>query len=129
MTSPNYVFIGWLKEGQSDKVWGIIELAKPSSQFALGKYLTFWGRRGSKYQTKVVDSGKPTPPFYSWRGNELDKKISEKIEKGYRLVRKSELEKVYPEFEKDLQQTTFWTMMTKSAEVGSVDWDKIMKKE
>ena len=123
MKSPNYVFIGWLKEGQSDKVWGVIELSRGE------KYLTFWGRRGNKYQTKVVDSGKPSPPFYSWRGNELDKKISEKLEKGYRLVQKSELEKVYPEFEQDLQQTTFWTMMTKSAEVGAVSWDKIMKKE
>lgn len=127
MKSPNYVFIGWLKEGQSDKVWGIIELAKPSSQFALGKYLTFWGRRGSKYQTKVVSSGMPYHPF--WGCTVLDKKITEKIDKGYRSVQKDQLEKVYPEFEKDLQATTFWTLMTKSAEVGSVDWDKIMKKE
>lgn len=127
MTNPNYVFIGWLKEGQSDKVWGIIELSPPSSRMAAGKYLTFWGRRGTKYQTKVVSSGTPTPPF--WGYTILDKKVTEKIEKGYRSVKKDELEKVYPEFEKDLQATTFWTLMTKSAEVGSVDWDKIMKKE
>lgn len=125
MTNPNYIFIGWLKEGQSDKVWGVIELSCGE------KYLTFWGRRGTKYQTKVVDSGRPHPPFFSkfWRGNDLDRKISEKIEKGYRSVEKSELETVYPDFEQDLQQATFWTMMTKSAEVGSASWDKVMKKE
>ena len=54
-----YVHIGWCQEGTSDKVWGVICLKEQEySQQAMrwisaGKYLTFWGRRGAKLQTKL----------------------------------------------------------------------------
>ena len=54
-----FVHIGWCKEGIHDKVWGIILLAEdvqvsPAWPFKTNKYVTFWGRRGSKLQTKLV---------------------------------------------------------------------------
>jgi len=38
----NYRFIGWMHEGKSDKVWGVIQLG--DNQYS-SPCLTFWGRR------------------------------------------------------------------------------------
>jgi len=93
-----YAHIGWCREGASDKVWGAICLQEPENYYSSGKYVTFWGRRGTKLQTKIVE------------GTEF--KISEmfqkKVNKGYKQVYKQDLDDVYPEFQQDLEKTAFW---------------------
>jgi hypothetical protein len=89
-----FSFIGWCKEDNHDKVWGAIELGTM-------KYVTFWGRRGKKLQTK--------PLIISAYG--LNQLIKQKTSKGYIGVDKNNLDKVYPDFEKDLEQTAMWSML------------------
>jgi predicted DNA-binding WGR domain protein len=89
-----FSFIGWCKEENHDKVWGAIELGTT-------KYVTFWGRRGKKLQAKSITIS----------GYELSKMIRQKTSKGYVGVDKDNLDKVYPEFEKDLEQTAMWSML------------------
>lgn len=91
----NYEFIGWCHEGDHDKVWVCIEMRKNTWD---STYLTCWGRRGKKLQTKLVTN---TP----WN---MKKLIDSKRNKGYQLVDSNKLGEVYPEFEKDLSKTTFW---------------------
>ena len=98
-----YVHIGWCKEGIHDKVWGIIELAtdvqvSPEWPFKTNKYVTFWGRRGAKLQTKMIDSK-------AW---EMDEMFRKKTKKGYKEIEEWQLNDVYPEFKQDLEKTAFW---------------------
>ncbi len=86
-----YVHIGWCQEDKHDKVWGVIEL-QPH------KYVTFWGRRGPKLQTKIVEGG-------AWQMDEMFRK---KRNKGYDRIEEWELDEVYPEFKSDLEKTAFW---------------------
>jgi predicted DNA-binding WGR domain protein len=90
----NFSFIGWCKEENHDKVWGAIELGT-------ARYVTFWGRRGKKLQTKSLGVS----------SYELRKLINQKTAKGYISVDKNNLDRVYPEFEKDLEQTAMWSML------------------
>ena len=102
-----YEHIGWCKEESHDKVWGIILLAEdvPVSAsawpFATNKYVTFWGRRGKKLQTKL------------WNGSSYDalKMFEKKENKGYKSVDIEQLHKVYPEFQSDLEKTAFWATL------------------
>lgn len=128
MKDFKYIYVGWMKEGQADKVWGVIELVAPKDTYSTGKYLTFWGRRGKRYQTKILKSTQPFAGFYA-RHSEVGKKIEEKKEKGYKTVDKTHLENVYPDFEKDLQTTAFWTVMTKSGSLTESDVDSLWHKE
>lgn len=97
-----FTHIGWMKEGTHDKIWGIIRLTdkKIFTGFPMPveKYLTFWGRRGAKLQTK------------SWEGHswEADSMFKKKEEKGYKKVHEAQLHEVYPEFKEDLEKTAFW---------------------
>jgi hypothetical protein len=100
-----YKHIGWCKDEKTntDKVWGIILLAEdvPVStawHFNTNKYVTFWGRRGAKLQTKL------------WNGSDWDARemFMKKQNKGYQSVDKDELDEVYPEFQQDLEKTAFW---------------------
>lgn len=88
-----FKFVGWKKEGTSDKVWGVIQLDGP-------KCLTFWGRRGKKLQTKETSNG--------W---DLLKLIATKENEGYRRIDVVKLHTVYPEFQTDLEKTTMWAML------------------
>jgi hypothetical protein len=102
----NYEFIGWCKEGTHDKVWGVILLAKdvPVStawHFHTNKYITFWGRRGHKLQTKLFSSSQ-------FEAGEMCRK---KVNKGYTRVNKERLDVVYPEFQSDLEKTAMWAML------------------
>lgn len=102
----NYEFIGWCKEGIHDKVWGVILLAQdvPVStawHFHTNKYITFWGRRGAKLQTKLVNGSK----------HDINQLSRKKLNKGYKEIDKSELDKVYPEFQSDLEKTAMWAML------------------
>jgi predicted DNA-binding WGR domain protein len=86
--------IGWCKEGVHDKVWGIIRLDGDNC-------VTFWGRRGSKLQTKMIKAS-------WWEAGDLFRK---KCNKGYREIQENELDQVYPEFKTDLEKTAIWAML------------------
>lgn len=104
----DYRWIGWMQEGTSDKVWGIITLVEENrsvddmivygAPFCQGKYCTFWGRRGKKLQTKIVEG-------FDFEIRHL---IRKKTDKGYEEVDTARLNEVYPEFEADLKKTAFW---------------------
>lgn len=94
-----YDFIGWCKEGIHDKVWGVINLDDGPS-FTFKQVLTFWGRRGSKLQTKMV--------MNDWA---LTKLIDSKRNKGYVQIDPARLDEVYPEFQTDLEKTALWQML------------------
>jgi len=88
-------WLGWCKNpsDNSDKVWGII-LLKPLTPYSWREtqYVTFWGRRGKRLQTKIVE----LVEF------DVDKLIISKTKKGYINIPNSDLSTVYPEFEDDL---------------------------
>jgi hypothetical protein len=105
-----YEHIAWCKEGTADKVWGVIELteATPTTLTRYGyrdgtngKFVTFWGRRGAKLQTKT------------WQGSNWDaiSMFQKKQNKGYRAIEIDELNTVYPEFQQDLEKTAFWATL------------------
>lgn len=98
----NYRFIGWCQEGNSDKVWGVIYLETPKSNFwcADEKCVIFWGRRGKKLQTKAAINN-----------SALSLTINSKLKKGYERVDYNKLHEVYPEFEDDLRKTEFWAIL------------------
>jgi hypothetical protein len=124
MKELKYKFIGWNKNNSSDKIWGAIELISPKVIARVptpGMYLIFWGRRGTKYQTQFLKSYSAE---YSWKAI-IDQKISEKINKRYKIVGKNQLIEVYPDFEKDISDTAFWTMMTKTDKLSLEDWEEI----
>lgn len=118
MLKAKIVFVGWCKTNPSDKVWGIIELSPPPKN-SMGTYLIFWGRRGTRYQTRVIKS---YPAEYSY--SQIFSKILEKKEKGYRQI--ENLEEVYESFQEDLEGTALWTLMTKGGTIGEDSWDKIV---
>jgi len=94
-----YTFIGWCHKDEHDKVWGVIELFH-NVHTGCNKYVTVWGRRGKKLQTKISEE-------YSW---DIDKIIQQKKNKGYITIDQSKLDQVYPEFERDLSKTAVWSI-------------------
>jgi len=95
-----YRFIGWCNEDNHDKVWGVIPLQEQKLTMT-GKYVIFWGRRGKKLQTKILEDS-------NWGIND---KIRSKKERGYVEVDSAKLGIVYPEFESDLSRTAMWAML------------------
>lgn len=102
-----YEYIGWCRDEKenTDKVWGVILLQENVdsgkqhwSWSGIHKYVTFWGRRGAKLQTKIVEDS-------SYGVSEMFRK---KERKGYVRVEKDQLDQVYPEFQQDLEKTAFW---------------------
>ena len=107
-------YILWCNDGKHDKVWGVIQIGfdadnvgtfGPKKFYYENKYVTFWGRRGSKLQTKIWAS------VESFDGYMFKRMIEQKKDKGYKIVNKSELDKVYPEFQQDLEKTAFWATL------------------
>lgn len=103
----HFKFIGWCREGTHDKVWGVIFPFDPASVrpdwegCTHQDCITFWGRRGSKLQTKTVcDDYK------------LQSLVRSKRNKGYQEVQEDRLTEVYPEFREDLEKTTVWALLT-----------------
>jgi predicted DNA-binding WGR domain protein len=94
----NYRYIGWCSTDKHDKVWVCIKL---SGDRWYGKFLTVWGRRGKKLQSKVVDCA----------AQDMSKLIQTKDDKGYREIPQDKLNEVYPEFEQDLEKTAFWATL------------------
>jgi hypothetical protein len=74
-------------------------LQAPSASYqGDGKFVTFWGRRGAKLQTKIVEGN-------NWTVHHL---FLKKLDKGYEEIEEHRLDEVYPEFRTDLEQTAFW---------------------
>lgn len=94
----NFLFIGWMQEGKSDKVWGVIALEGDKWN---GNCITFWGRRGKKLSTLA-----------SRNDYELEKLVTTKRRKGYDKVNQDKLDDVYPEFKDDLEKTAMWAILT-----------------
>jgi len=95
-----YKFIGWCKDDfeNHDKVWGIIKLTGDRWD---GDYVSFWGRRGKKLQTKMHKDES------DWQMLRLAEK---KEDKGYKKIDRNQLDTVYPEFQEDLEKTAFWAL-------------------
>lgn len=93
-----YFWIGWCREDNHDKVWGLIDITP--AQTGLGTYIAFWGRRGKKLQVKVHHD----LTFY-----EASRLCDKKEDRGYKRI--LTLDSVYPEFEQDLEQTAVWGML------------------
>jgi hypothetical protein len=95
----------WCKEGNHDKVWGTIKLQEANAPdhfyYKTFKFITFWGRRGAKLQTK------------QWDGSEYDayEMARKKKNKGYQEVDERYLDEVYPEFQQDLEKTELWATL------------------
>jgi predicted DNA-binding WGR domain protein len=99
--SIEYTFIGWCRdeEANADKVWGIMKLTGDNWR---GTYVSFWGRRGKKLQTKMHRD------TYEW---DVEKLADSKERKGYKKIKRVDLDSVYPEFQADLEKTAFWSML------------------
>ena len=95
-----YTFIGWCRDPEEnhDKVWGIIKLNGDDWN---GNYVSFWGRRGKKLQTKLHKEE------VLWG---MERLIEKKENKGYKRIARTELDTVYPEFQEDLEKTAVWSM-------------------
>jgi predicted DNA-binding WGR domain protein len=91
----DYHFIGWCKEGISDKVWVVMRLDDRS-------WATVWGRRGKKLQHKVLTDTS------AW---DIEKLTDSKHKKGYRSIEKFDLDTVYPEFAEDLEKIGIWATL------------------
>ena len=101
-----YLFIGWCRdeEANADKVWGVILLQENVTNLSWNqqhKYVTFWGRRGKKLQTKTSVE----------RAYDMDTTIRAKQRKGYTEIDQTKLDEVYPEFETDLRKTAVWALL------------------
>jgi hypothetical protein len=98
----NYHWIGHYKDGNSDKIWGMIRLTDNGRwpESASQDYVSFWGRRGKKLQTKIYRN--------IW-SSDADKMCDKKLDDGYISV--TNLDEVYPDFEQDLEKTTVWALL------------------
>ena len=86
-------WIGWCKEGTSDKVWGFCSTDGESQVYV------FWGRRD-----RALSFKKSTV----WESYSLS---SKKRDKGYRPVTESELREVWNTFDDDLQARLCFAIM------------------
>jgi len=84
-------------ETNTDKVWGIIKIK--SGDDDPDTFVTVWGRRGKKLQTKI------------WKGHDWDaeQQYCKKLAKGYTNVINYEV--LYPEFEEDLKKVAVWSIL------------------
>ena len=98
----NYEYIGWYQDLTSDKVWVCINLNNSDRHYSHpGKYLTVWGRRGKRLQSKIIEC----------TARDAHQLVMTKARKGYQRFVKTELDQVYPEFEQDLEKTAAWSML------------------
>lgn len=99
-----YKFIGWCHEDNHDKVWGVIMLEDVTNSSSWSwtnkRCCIFWGRRGKKLQTKLSVDDRNTYNL-----------IQSKKKKGYIEINSNKLNKVYPEFENDLEKTAVYAIL------------------
>jgi predicted DNA-binding WGR domain protein len=79
------MYLGWCREGTSDKVWGIVK----KDEYL---HLTFWGRRGAKLQKKLSDMD----------SHEANTLIRSKQKKGYVEIPKDDMEMVHDSLRKHI---------------------------
>jgi hypothetical protein len=95
--TPDYFWISWCQKDSHDKIWGIIKINDVDE--SEGNYVSFWGRRGKKLQTKIYEV------VCDW---EMDSLCGKKQLKGYQEIDVTKLNEVYPDFERDLKKMAFW---------------------
>ena len=78
-----FLFLGWMKEGTHDKVWGYIKLDS-------GSYYNFWGRRGKTLRFKRHPG--------TWSDYDLRDLAQKKLDKGYLRMTEEALEVSTPGF-------------------------------
>jgi len=98
------LFVGHNTTDNHDKIWGRVVLKKEKVSYICFNYtyLTFWGRRGHKLQTKVV-----VEEGFAYSGDggiayDTLTLIRSKIKKGY--VEVEDPINVYPDFRRDLDK-------------------------
>lgn len=96
-----FVWIGWCREGSSDKIWAVVQLEAMSDSWQTRKYATIWGRRGKALQSKIFEGD-----YWS-----MMHKVDGKGSKGYSEISLSRLDTVYPEFQQDLEKSAFWATL------------------
>ncbi len=84
-------FVGWVKEGTSDKVWGYFSL--PSNTKV---YYTFWGRRGARLTFKKYDD--------AWAHITVSDLAQKKAKEGYVECQISKIEQETPGFTDDFER-------------------------
>lgn len=85
MSGFELLFLGWLSDKKSDKVWGALMIE------GTGEFYTFWGRRGKTLQFKKYDQklhstgwrGSPHQQTESQSRCELKDQAFRKRNKGY----------------------------------------------
>jgi len=119
------VYAGWCHEGKSDKVWVLMHKDTTDapdpvfSQYTQRTYefVAFWGKRGKSLRSTTY-----TETLEYWNGDRelhdpvdhvdiMRSLIVTKHNKGYINIPKDELDKVYPEFENDLNESAFMSIM------------------
>jgi hypothetical protein len=97
------MYVGWCKDDTHDKVWGVISLSDSSTlrRWDESKFVIFWGRRGKTLRTKIE-----TTTVYQVR-----QAFENKLDKGYREIKVSDLDTVYPEFHTDLEKSTIISIL------------------
>lgn len=90
------LYVGWCKKNNHDKVWCAIRISDNS------KYAIFWGRRGNKLQSKIVDSTEQL----------ISNVFNLKLKNGYNRIDLKNLDTIYPDFKKDLEKTAIWSILS-----------------
>lgn len=92
-------WIGWCNKDDHDKIWGIIVLNENLLSLQ-SVFLTFWGRRTGKLQTKVFKDA-------TWISESL---IYHKQKKGYQPVTES-LDEVREGLEREISKLQVMAML------------------
>lgn len=105
MSATEFVFIGWCKEDNHDKIWGYFlrptSTTKPAGSSIWWNPPTkdygwncvrFWGRRGKAMQFKPDITGE-----------ELRKVLNQKISKGYIKITEAQLNTIWPTFDEEMR--------------------------
>lgn len=92
-------YIGWNNKDNHDKVWGVV-LLRDVGKYN-GQYLTFWGRRGAKLQTRVMTVSHDS----------IISMCGDKSDKGYKEIAKHEIHRVYSSFNEDIEKAVIWASL------------------
>ena len=96
------MWVGWYKQGTSDKVWGwFLPNADDTADAGDQRCWIFWGRRGGTMSFKR-----------DTYGAELVRTQRGKESKGYKPISRAELVEIWPAFEEDLASRLTWCVLT-----------------
>ncbi len=91
MDKLTFHWIGWCKEGTSDKVWGFCSTNAIDDSIGTSQVYVFWGRRARALSFKKATV---------WESYSLS---SKKRDRGYQPVTEAQLREVWTTFDDDLQ--------------------------